>query len=261
MRFIKLVNNNFLFLCSLYKMTTINTTDITNTTNIKQDGISEFIDLNISNINYTNTLSVTSNFIINDIYNNTKIIIGNAVSDSYRYIIANNHLYFNNVVIGKTKMPVYPLEVFNGIRYPSGPTSVSYMSVFNYSAALNYYETYGEDICAFFEETVWTTDRIISSSDKRIKTNIQDINDDIALQMIMKIEPKKYEYIDKFERGDKKVYGFIAQQIREVIPEAVSIQSSIIPNIYKVGTLHNSNIITIDIDISIDILVPTLTLR
>ena len=35
-------------------------------------------------------------------------------------------------------------------------------------------------------------------------------------------------------KGDKKVYGFIAQQINEVLPEAVSLQKDIIPNIYKV---------------------------
>ncbi len=51
---------------------------------------------------------------------------------------------------------------------------------------------------------VWT-------SDARIKEDIQDINDDSALQMILAIEPKTYKYIDKIEKGDNKVYGFIAQ--------------------------------------------------
>jgi len=88
------------------------------------------------------------------------------------------------------------------------------------------------------------------SSDERIKTNIQDIDDDSALQLILKIQPKTYQYIDKFEKGDRKVYGFIAQQIRDVIPEAVTIQPEIIPNIYKIGVLSNSNVITMDTDIS-----------
>jgi hypothetical protein len=69
------------------------------------------------------------------------------------------------------------------------------------------------------------------SSDARIKEDIQDINDDSALQMILAIKPKTYKYIDKIEKGDDKVYGFIAQQIREVIPEEVTIQKSYIPNI------------------------------
>ena len=90
----------------------------------------------------------------------------------------------------------------------------------------------------------WFTNIILTSSDIRIKEDIQDINDDTALQRILSIEPKTYKYIDKIERGDKKVYGFIAQQIREVIPEAVSIQTSYIPNIYLVAD-YNSNVITL----------------
>jgi hypothetical protein len=42
----------------------------------------------------------------------------------------------------------------------------------------------------------------------------------------------------------KRVYGFIAQQIREVIPEAVSIQKSYIPNIMLLAD-YNDNIITL----------------
>jgi len=43
--------------------------------------------------------------------------------------------------------------------------------------------------------------------------------------------------------GDKKVYGFIAQQIREVIPDATSVQKSYIPNIMLLADYDN-NIIT-----------------
>ncbi len=62
------------------------------------------------------------------------------------------------------------------------------------------------------------------SSDIRIKKNIKDIDDDTALQKILQIQPKTYEYIDKLERGNDSVYGFIAQQIKEVIPEAEKIK-------------------------------------
>ena len=69
-------------------------------------------------------------------------------------------------------------------------------------------------------------------SDSRIKKDIEDINDDTALQMILAIEPKTYKYIDG-NKSKERVYGFIAQQIREVIPEAVVLVDNIIPNIYK----------------------------
>ena len=69
-------------------------------------------------------------------------------------------------------------------------------------------------------------------SDIRIKKDIEDINDDTALQSILSIEPKTYKYIDG-NKSKERVYGFIAQQVREVIPEAVVLIDNIIPNIYK----------------------------
>ena len=81
--------------------------------------------------------------------------------------------------------------------------------------------------------------------DMRIKKNIQDIDDDEALQKILMIEPKKYEYIDskrKVSEGADVVFGFIAQQVMEVIPEAVRIKKEIIPNILS-KAIYDSNII------------------
>jgi hypothetical protein len=95
------------------------------------------------------------------------------------------------------------------------------------------------NITAKFIGPIWSTEYLVISSDSRIKEDIQDINDDNALQSILSIEPKTYKYVDKLERGDKKVYGFMAQQIREVIPEAISIQTSYIPNIYLVADYNN----------------------
>ena len=83
--------------------------------------------------------------------------------------------------------------------------------------------------------SIWATVTITSSSDSRIKEDIQDINDDDALNKLLAIEPKTYKYVDKIAKGDKKVYGFIAQQVREVIPEAVKIEKSYIPNIMLIG--------------------------
>ena len=78
----------------------------------------------------------------------------------------------------------------------------------------------------------------------RIKTDILDINDNSALQQLLLIQPKTYKYINSIERGSDTVYGFIAQQIKEVFPNAVKIITDYIPNIYKKYTLSNNIIIT-----------------
>jgi hypothetical protein len=64
----------------------------------------------------------------------------------------------------------------------------------------------------------------------------------------MSIQPKTYEYIDQVSRGSNIVYGFIAQQIKEVIPEAVAIQSDVIPDVFKYASC-TQNVITFDMQL------------
>jgi len=56
-----------------------------------------------------------------------------------------------------------------------------------------------------------------TTSDKRLKTNIEDI--DNALGLINKIQPRLYEY--KANLGTIE-YGFIAQELQPIYPQAVS---------------------------------------
>lgn len=62
--------------------------------------------------------------------------------------------------------------------------------------------------------------RIIrGSSDARLKTNIEKIDDN--LQKIMMLKPVKYNFIDTKKYGADKTLGFIAQDVEKVIPEVV----------------------------------------
>jgi len=72
----------------------------------------------------------------------------------------------------------------------------------------------------------WT---FYNESDERIKWDIEDIDDTIGLEKILLIQPKKYKYIDT-SRGETEVIGFIAQQIHQIIPEAVDFGERKLPN-------------------------------
>jgi hypothetical protein len=146
--------------------------------------------------------------------------------------------------IGIGVIPSYRLH----IAATTANTGTMNMRYFNYGSSTSGYTNFA-DTCAYFASSLWCASWIASSSDIRIKTNIQDIVDDTALQQILNIQPKTYEYIDKVKNGDKKVYGFIAQQIKEIIPEAIALQSEVIPNIYKNG-ICETNKITLDCDVS-----------
>jgi hypothetical protein len=81
--------------------------------------------------------------------------------------------------------------------------------------------------------------------------------------MILNIQPKTYNYIDMRGRQnagqnagqsdsnntENTVYGFIAQQIKSVIPDAVRIQTEFLPNIFLVAEYNSvENIITLPSD-------------
>ena len=86
---------------------------------------------------------------------------------------------------------------------------------------------------------------VAAVSDSRIKNDIVEINDEEALVKLRLLKPCKYKYKDRNARGDEEVYGFIAQEVKEVLPYAVKILPSAnhIPNVYQGGT-YTDGIIT-----------------
>jgi hypothetical protein len=187
----------------------------------------------------------TSNYIFNSSNN-----IINYVKNIPSWTKAiNNDIYYNSGNVGIGINPNnYKLEVAsgNGVTVDS---TISYgIHTSNNSAIILETNITNNNICAKFNSSIWTTGNVISSSDERIKTNIRDLEDDSALQMILNIQPKTYNYIDIQGRGgnSNNIYGFIAQQIKDVIPDAVKIQTEFIPNILLIADYNLAeNIITL----------------
>ena len=73
----------------------------------------------------------------------------------------------------------------------------------------------------------------IASSDKRIKNNISNIEN--SIEIINNLIPKKYNLIET----NQEKFGFIAQDVEKICPNAVSITSGIIPNIFEKGFYKN----------------------
>ena len=147
-----------------------------------------------------------------------------------------------------TSYPYYMLDVLDN----RNPVEVSFRDIGYYfraniapiiSKTLSYTST--SRFCAKFNDSILLTSTgiFLISSDIRIKEDIQDINDDYALRMILAIELKTYKYIDKIKKGDSNVYGFIAQQVKNIIPEAVNIEKSYIPNIMMEAEYNKKTII------------------
>jgi hypothetical protein len=152
------------------------------------------------------------------------------------YTSVDKYIVYKEGQVGIGTTPIANLHVGNNTTNTLGP-----IVYFNKSTSLTSTSTVFNDVCAIFDSSIVVNGSIVAASDIRIKKNIIELNDDSALQKIMAISPKTYEYIDK-SKGSSNIYGFIAQQINVVIPEAVSLQKEYIPNIYQY-VLCNSNLI------------------
>ena len=86
--------------------------------------------------------------------------------------------------------------------------------------------------------------RFIIKSDERIKKDIVDIEDDEALVRLRMLHPKKYRFIDESARGAHQVYGFLANEVQEVMPDAILEHPEEVPSIYQFANATSSNVIT-----------------
>jgi hypothetical protein len=63
-----------------------------------------------------------------------------------------------------------------------------------------------------------------------------DVDDDRALRDLRLLKPKTYTYKDVIRKGFTPVYGFIAQEVKEVLNYSSGIMTEFIPNIYELAT-------------------------
>jgi hypothetical protein len=141
-----------------------------------------------------------------------------------------------NVGIGVTDPTYAKLHVI-------GSTSYNITARYYNVAGDNGTSTSNRDLSGYFGSHLACAELQVFS-DRRIKTEIEDIDDGSALELFRQIQPKTYKYLDKVERGNERVYGFVAQEIKDLMPDAVDVSSGKIPNIYEVANVSNSNVIT-----------------
>jgi hypothetical protein len=159
------------------------------------------------------------------------ISYSNGIMTFYNKLETGNGFYFSGasyIGIGITPEKGIPLKVASGTSNLTG----AYYNLTT-STTINYTNKTWSNISAYFDSHILVNGDIVITSDVRIKNNINDINSKNALELVSKINPKSFKYIDFIEKGDKKNYGFIAQDIKEIVPEAVGYKKENIPNIFK----------------------------
>jgi len=163
--------------------------------------------------------------------------------DDSRMIITSD----GSVGIGTTT-PEYPLQVIGGIFSSSGvPGSLFYAKSDSHNNTSSTYTN--TTISIKCDKGIWAL-ILFASSDRRIKENIVDVSDNQALEMVRNIPCRYYEYKDKISRGTEKTIGFIAQEVREVMPMAVNLQTNFVPDEMRLLTDISWNGTTLYTDIS-----------
>jgi hypothetical protein len=81
-----------------------------------------------------------------------------------------------------------------------------------------------------------------ATSDQRIKTNIIEISTSFALNALRNLKPVSFEYISK-KIDSRPNWGFIAQQVENVLDYTISKTTNFIPNIYEQVVTYGNSVV------------------
>ena len=159
------------------------------------------------------------------VINNNKlgIIAFNQGTDERMRINTNGR-----VGIGVTS-PDCPLHVGSGVAHSGGSTTY-----FGGSSTELEVDSNTTDLVSIKATSAFLTSTYyLAISDNRIKCDIEDISDTEALDLINRLEPKRYNYVDPNRREKYKTIGFIAQQVEEVLPNSIKTRTDYVPDIMQ----------------------------
>ena len=128
-----------------------------------------------------------------------------------------------------TISPIAPLHVgttASGVSNPNGSDA----RLFNETSDLYYdatsYATFS-GVSIFASGHIVTAGSMMAASDQRVKTDVLNIEG--SLDIIQKLRPVQYTKTDRVQFGNRLEFGFIAQEVEEVLPEVVNTGKGEVP--------------------------------
>lgn len=190
------------------------------------------------------TSAATGDMVIRSIQ---KLILQSGTGKAAMVIGANN-----NIALGIDTATTYPITIGSstgGTQTGPLPTyALAGVSIYagNQTPGLNPFVVLG------IMNTTAFAGGFYLYSDERIKKDIKPLEN--SLDLIEKIKPISFKYIDFVKNGTINNYGVIAQEIEKVIPEVVNSHKDYIPNIFKNADKYDNELLRLYIktdDISI----------
>ena len=139
-----------------------------------------------------------------------------------------------------TTTPDFPLSVYGN----SGSLTATGYYFSESVSTLTSTTSYGL-VSAYIEKDLVVGGAVGTASDSRIKKDVVDVSDVDALQKMRDIKPRTFKYIDNKRNTSEIVYGYIAQEVHSVFPEATKPVTDVVPNINAMCAM-SGNVITMD---------------
>ena len=154
---------------------------------------------------------------------------------------------FVGIGITNPSCPLYVNTSFN-INIGGGNWTAS-----NYNVALAGPFSSAQDISAYFSRYASSGLGFLTYSDKRIKKDIEPATN--CLDIVTKLKPVTYRKKNVIEDGNNLHTGFIAQDVEEIYPSAITKRTDTIPSIYEIRhavLIENGIQIMESIDVPLD---------
>jgi hypothetical protein len=159
--------------------------------------------------------------------------IKDETSGSVRMTITSTGL----VGIGTSNPTKGFLEVNGSKVYPTNDKRFAYFAK-NVTNANISWTTGSEDFSIYSSERFGASE-FNAFSDRRIKNPLGQSNAIKDLDILRGVKITDYKMVDSIAKGNKVIKKVIAQELAEVLPNAVNISTNVVPNIYKVATMEN----------------------
>jgi len=195
------------------------------------------------NVYVSNTISSLGNFYENAFFDtgNPKTGLNSiSISANGKYILYNPSIFFSALDLSRNTVIISVL--------PETSASIGYDGIKSYGDINTYGKVDISNTLIVGGDVSFNGNLVVSkgifaqsysySSDIRIKRNIVDIDGPGALGLLRSIQPRQFDFID----GSVSTLGFIAQEVREVLPASVSLRTNFIPNIYAFADVSGARI-------------------
>ena len=197
-----------------------------------------------TNITSTGNINATGFLISGLAGTNGQVITATGVGGGIQWAAAgsqwtsgtNNVYYLANVGIG-TSYASYQLTVTGTAQTKAAPYSNLTLQTGGWYQA--YQASTATSLKIFTDGNIGCTELDVFS-DKRIKTDIQDVSPEECLDLVSKLRVCEFKYKDSLEHGPKTYKGLLAQEVRDVVDEAVSLHEGVIPDIFQVPKSFSS---------------------